>query len=176
MTHAISVGQLYLHGRTHWPECTQYNYRGGAHELLLFLGSPSPAEIKSVRQGGARFALHVEQPVVLLLWSFAPGLPWSDASYSWHLVPAHERDLPSADLEEDKGILLRIVLVDAATGLVRAIRAVSLTSAFARALHAAIREQAARVWSEAEYDATLQRVYAQGSAESLARASKVHSP
>lgn len=174
--YSISVGQPYNPSRTQWPEGAHYNYRSGAHELLLFFASPSAAEIKAVRQGAARFALHVRPPVLLLLWSFAPALLWSDAPYSWHLVPGEERDLPSADLDAGKGALLRIVMVDAATGIVRAIRAVSLTASFTGALHTAIRNQADAPWRESEYDSTLERIYANASAEQLAHASATRSP
>jgi hypothetical protein len=129
-----------------------------------------------VRQGKACFGLHVEPPLLVLLWSFVPALPWSDAPFSWHLLPPSERDLPSADLSNQTRTLLRIVLVDASTGHVRAIRAITLGPTFTRALHTAIRDQATQAWDESLFDQALARLYARVSAEELAGASTVRGP
>jgi hypothetical protein len=139
----------------------QYNFRDGAHELLLWLGSPSPAEVADIRQGEAEFALVVEPPVIVLLYRFGRSIRWSDAPYSWHRVPAGQRTLPEPLPEGEEGrALLQIVLVDAATGIVRALRAVTLAPAFTAALHLAIREQARQPWDSNAYDRALQRLYA----------------
>lgn len=157
--HQFSVGQLYHPLRTYWPEVAQYNYRSGAHELVLFLGSPTEREVKAARKGKAEFALFVRQPVIVLAYKFGDGIPWSDAVYSWHLVPESERDLPSADLESEVRANLHVLLVDAHTGLVRAIRLVSFSPAFTRSLHGAIREQAAAPLDSVRYDASIAELY-----------------
>lgn len=156
----LSVGQLYNPLRTQWPECSQYNYRSGAHELLLFFGSPTDREVKAARKGKAEFALFVRQPVIILAYKFGDGIPWSDAVFSIHLVPESERDLPSADLESEVRATLQVLLVDAHTGILRALRLVSFSPAFTRALHTGIREQAAAPWDSARYDAAVAELYA----------------
>lgn len=156
--HTLSVGKPYSPGVTRYPECTQYNYRAGAHELVLFLSAPSHAEVLAARKGRAEFALYVEGPVVILAHRFGDDLPWSDSPYSWHLVPEEQRDLPSADLEQEMRARIQVILVDAATGLVRALRLLSLSPTFTRTLHQAIRDQAARPF--AGYDQALQAIYA----------------
>lgn len=56
--------------------------------------------------------------------------------------------------------LLEVVLVDADTDLARAICVVSFSPEFTRALHGAIRAQAAAPWiGQAAYDAALTEVY-----------------
>lgn len=159
MATTLSVGQPYAPGVSRYPECTQYNFRAGAHELILFYGSPSKGEVYAARKGTAEFALALPSPqVIILAHRFGDDLPWSDSPYSWHLVPERERDLPSADLEQSMRAQLRVVLVDAATGIVRALRLLTLSPAFTRALHAAIREQAALPFDG--YDRALREAYA----------------
>lgn len=159
MATTLSVGQPYAPGVTQFPECAQYNYRAGVHELVLFYGSPSKAEVLAARKGRAEFALALPSPqVIILAHRFGDDLPWSDSPYSWHLVPEHERDLPSADIEQSMRAQLHVILVDAATGIVRALRLVTLSPAFTRTLHAAIREQAALPFDG--YDRALREVYA----------------
>ena len=143
--HLIEVGQPYSQTRRTWPETVQYNFRGGSHELVLFYASPHPAEVAGVQTGRAAFALATYMDLIFLCYKFGD-LPWSDAAYSWHLVSEEDRE-PAPDWpEKDARALLTTILVDAKTGIVRALRASTFSPAFTRALHDAIRAQAARPW------------------------------
>lgn len=158
----LRVGAPYNPARRVWPETAQYSYRGGGHELVLFLRRPTPAEVAAVRGGASEFALYHHEDQICLLYRFGrpgEGIPWSDAPTSWHLVPAAERVLPPATSGAERA-LLTVVLVDAADGLVRALRTVTWSPAFTAAVHAALRDQAARPWSEALYDANRTLLYA----------------
>ncbi len=160
--HAYSVGSMFVRNRRNWPECAQYNYRGGQHELVVFFASPSPAEVEAVRAGESEFGVLVDGAPLFLLYRFGAqgaGVPWSDAPYSIHLLPEVERVLPPAELAPEARALLHIVLVDSLSGIVRVLRAVSLSRDVTKALHSAIREQAAAPWSPAAYDADLRAAY-----------------
>ena len=155
------VGQPYIPGRTSYPEAIQYNYRGG-HELLAWLQSPTAREVRDWRQGVAQFALYVEQPVIVLLHRFGDQ-PWSDSPFAWHRVPEDERHLPPTGQEmemREPRALLQVTLVDADTGIVRVLRAVSWSPAFTAAVHLAIHDQAAAPWDSDAYDAALAAIYA----------------
>jgi hypothetical protein len=168
-----AVGQLYSPVRTRWREGTQYNYRAGAHELIVFWSTPSVDEICAHRSAKARFALTVAGPVILLAFRFGD-LPWCDAPYTWHMVPEDERDLPSADLEEDRRALVHHYhhyLVSAEDGVVRAIRMMTWSPEFTRTAHRAIRRQAEQAWDAREYDRALNALYSQHpTSTSLAKA------
>ena len=159
MTRLYQVGKPYIPGRAGFPEGVEYNYRAGEHELLFFFRSPPRAQIKALRTGECEFALVVEGPVIFLMYHFGEAINWSDAPYSWHLVPEDQRALPAPE-GPDRRALLQIILVDAASGLVLALRAVTFSPAFTRGLHAAIRAQAASRWvGQAAYDAALADIY-----------------
>lgn len=167
--HELRVGQLYIPGRTSYPEAVQYNYRSGGHELLMWLANPRESEVEAVRAGPCQFALLTWRDVIFFLYRFEHlrgGIPWSDAPFSIHLVPPDQRTLPAPLSEiahdpDEARALLQIILVDAGTGIVRALRAVTLSPAFTAALHAAIRAQAERPWpGDAAYDAQIQAAYA----------------
>lgn len=162
--HRLSVGELYHPGKTKWPETAQYNYRGGAHELLILMASPKPEEVESVRSGRADFGLLLKPPVMLLLYKFAPRVPWSDAPFSVHLVPEVERQLPPDPVGEERATV-QTILVDANTGIVQALRLLSLTPAFTAGLHRAIRAQAQIPWVARSFDSTLQQLYTASSKE-----------
>ena len=159
------TGQIYHPGRTSWPEAVEYNYREGAHELRLFLASPSAGEVAGIEAGPAEFGLLAEKEAIFLLFQFGggqpgQGLPWSDAPYNWWLNPAEMRTLPNPEPGEQERALLHIFLVDAESGILRAQRALTFSPAFTAALHSAIRRQARQAWDgQAAYDKALGRIY-----------------
>jgi hypothetical protein len=162
IVHAYIVGQPYHPSRKTWPQISQFNYRGGELELILFFDRPSPAEVAAVKQSPAEFGIYHEHDQIVLCYRFNPGVPWSDAPYSYHLVPEPERvPPPSPDqLGPDARAILSILLVNATGGEVLALRAVSLSPVFTRALFAAIGAQAQLPWDSADYDRRVADVYA----------------
>lgn len=159
--HTYHVGQLYNPTITHWPaDSRQYNYREATHELVLFLGTPAPEEITAIRSATADFALVEHGDVMFLLSHFGEGLLWGDSPYSWWLVPESQRQAPFPLPTTHSRVLLTVLLVDAHTGILHAIRRVSLSPDFSRALHAAIQRQIERGWpGDQAYDAQIADAY-----------------
>jgi|SRR5215207_5342634 len=154
----IVVGEYYP-GTPPYPERGEYNYSSGGHELRLFYRLPSFYEIEDVRHGQAEFGFVVEGPIIFFLYRFGEDIPWSDAHYSWHLVPERDRALPEADTPPESRALLTTVLVEGQSGIVRAIRTTTFSPEFTRALEDAIREQAAKPWVGRElYESAIQQV------------------
>ena len=166
------VGKLYS-GRKRWPELAQYNYRGGEHELILFLGGPNKKEVEDVKNGDAEFALFVERDLIILLYKFGQSIDWSDAPFSIHLVPLAERVLPEL-INDNTRVLLHVLLVDASTGIIKAMRAISLSNEFSAALHQAILDQAKKTFTKNEYDRELTGLYNGYSSSTLATMAPIH--
>jgi hypothetical protein len=161
------IGELYNPKVTKWPELPEYNYRGGQHELLLFFRNPTDAEIAAVQKGGAEFAFAIEKSVIFFLYRFEP-IPWGDAAFTVHLVPDADRRIPEAEPTAQSRAILRILLVDAATGILKAMRVVSFSPDFTRQLHKAIRQQAATPFEGEETHRTgVKEVYARFDTSSL---------
>jgi hypothetical protein len=140
------VGQPYVAGRMRWPPAARYSYRCDGHELILFVRGVTDRQEADLRRGQAELALVVDARAIVLCSRFGATLPWSHAApYRWCGVPRAERGVPPApELMPDRHAQLRVALVEADDGRVRALRAVRLTPAFTTALHAAIRAQASR--------------------------------
>lgn len=190
MAHILSVGRPYDPSRRSWPEGPDYLIRGDDHELRIFLRQPDRHEAEAVRRGRAEFALHLDPPhLVTLCYRFTGpsgrGLPWSDAPFSWPRQAAGLGSLgrgPEAVLPTPPGALgsesraaLLVVLVEADGGIVRAIRQISYSPEFTRALHAAIHAQAAAPgWDPARYDLAVTSLYRRyPTSEALVRAAVV---
>ena len=135
------VGQPYVAGRMRWPPAARYSYRCDGHELILFVRGVTDCQEADLRRGQAELALVVDGGAIVLCSRFGATLPWSHAApYRWCRVPRAERGVPPApELMPDRHAQLRVALVEADDGRVRALRAVRLTPAFTTALHAAIR-------------------------------------
>jgi len=140
--------------------------------MILFLNSPTRDEIYAVRKGIAHLALYVERNLIILLYKFGQAIRWSDAPYSVHLVPQEERVELATD--ENSWALLHILLVDAETGIIKAMRVISLPPDFTSALHRAIKDQAAMPFTPASYNAELESLYAGYSSETLAQMAPIH--
>jgi hypothetical protein len=142
--HAPSVGKPYDPRRRSWPEAADYNFRSGEHELRIFLAGPMPSEIAAIRSGPVEFGMFAESEGLFLVTRFGRSLSF-DTSFQWHRALPSER-VPPPPWEEtspEARALLTIILVDAATGLVRALRTVTYSPEFTRAIHRAIADQAA---------------------------------
>lgn len=158
----FEVGKPYHPNRTRWPQTAQYNFMANEHHLHLFMPQPTIDEIAAVREGEYAFALVVEQPAIFLLYRFGQAIPWSDAVYDWHRVPADQRTQPPGEAYvEGTGVPLTIVLTDATTGIVQTIRVVGLGTNLTNALHTAIRTQVAATYRQLEFDEAISRTYKQ---------------
>src|SRR5205814_3477858 len=102
-----------IEGRESWPEGCDYNYYKNGHVLRIFLAEPNSEEIESVRNGRAELALVVERDIIILLYQFKPGLPWSDTPYSWHTVAEPLRTIPELNWSPNNRDFLNVILVDA---------------------------------------------------------------
>ena len=155
----LQVGQPYIAGRASIAPRAEYNFRGGQHELLLAFSHLTEDEITAVRAGAPEFGLLIYGLVIFFLYRFHEAIAWSDAPYSWHLMPADERQ-PLETLATAKiRALLSVVLVDADRNIIRGLRAVTFSPEFARALPMAIANQAAGPWNPETFDAQLRSAY-----------------
>jgi hypothetical protein len=165
MMYEVKVGKLFKAGVTHYEEMPEYNYRSGVHQLLIAMQHLRPEEIEAVRSARASFAFTVIKDVLVFQYRFGSVLSWSDAAYTWHKVSVAEQQLPPEVAGEQRA-MLEIVLIEATTGIVKVIRAVSFSPTFTRRLHQAIRQQAVRPFSP-DYDSQVRQIFAAFSSSQL---------
>ena len=140
--HIVAIGKPLFEGSNELPQAVEYNYLAGDHTLLLSMSNLHPKEIEAVRCEEAEFGLYCENSIVFLLYRFGKALPWSDSAFSWWNVAQEDRQIPAPPQDPAERILLKIILVEAATGIVEAIRVTTLSPEFTMKLLEAIWRQA----------------------------------
>lgn len=164
--HLLSVGQRYHPDRSSWPEGTNFNYRSGGYELLISLPQPTQAEIDAINTGEIRFALAVLEGIIFFCSEFRSAIPNTysnqlsfDSSYTWHLIPREERTIPGPEPADGRALLL-VILINAGTGIIDAMRSCTLSPAFTKRLNHAIRAQTAGDWAGPDaHRAAIARIY-----------------
>ncbi|MCK2240069.1 MULTISPECIES: hypothetical protein [unclassified Crossiella] len=154
--HVLAVGHLYHPNKKSWPETTQVTLSEQGVEILLFLKRPNDREINDVRTGVANFLLMAADEVLLLGWQLGASL-WQDGT--WEAARQTNRTAGLPETGTAGGVSVRIVLVDAATGLVEAIRLTPWTPAFTAEVRQAIARQLRTGGNPSKAQSTCQKWY-----------------
>ncbi|WP_327391469.1 hypothetical protein OG728_39020 (plasmid) [Streptomyces microflavus] len=163
---ALAVGEPYPR-QLPWRDGTcEIRINEHGVEFLLAFASPKPHEVKAFRQGNAEFALVPGQHHVMWAYKFTDpqdsnsrhGIPWSDQPWEYHRQAAVSPT--GAPAGRGGSFPLQLVLVDADTGVVEALRLVGPPAEFADALRDAVDAQAAVPFDPAAADREIAAVYA----------------
>jgi len=128
----LKVGDQLYEGVAGFEEGTHYNYTLAGHTLIISIKNPLPEHITAVSGGEAVFGLATRDRTAFVLCRFG-NLPWRIAHYNWWINPPVLRPDPWGDLETvDSGVYVTVTLVDAADGIVKALRLVRLAKEFSR--------------------------------------------
>ncbi len=152
------VGKLYHPDKSRWQQGVQFNLRGGQAELLLFFESPGFHETLAIKKGECEFGVVAIDGVIFFLYRFGSEIPWSDQPFSIHLVPETERIIPVLPNDETR-LLMQIMLVDAKTGILKAMRAVTLAPEFSAELLKLVGEQSKKTFDQSDYDGQIAEIY-----------------
>jgi len=165
--YVYQVGTLYHPDRTSWPETPSLRMTTKGHDLTLFYSRPTSAEVQAVRNGVAQFAW-VDAGAVGVLAFRLGDLPWADCPY--HPYGEEEAGLwPAIDeLAPGQHQLVHLVLVDAATGIIRAQRALTWPAQFVRVVRTSVTRMLEAPHDQAASDAALDALYEQYPTHELA--------
>ena len=135
------IGKRYHPDVGEWEEGVEYSFRDGGHELRLHYRQLTQREIHVVQNGSIELGLFYERDILLFLYNFQ-SIFWGSCVYHWHMIPKEERTIPLLPGHDQRlRVTLSVVLIEASTGIVAALRPVRLPSTFARVLHEHIGEQ-----------------------------------
>ena len=152
------IGEPFSPDFNRYDEGARYVYRNGAHDLTLFWSGPTAAELAGLRDRPVTVGLFSQGPAAFLLYKIDDVCEWSDTAFNVHLVPEAERELPDEPTGERGRMTL--TLVDAADGIIKGRRLVSLDRVLTQALRHVMREQAAAAFVRPLYEIAVQEAHA----------------
>jgi len=139
------VGQPFIAGRTQFPQKVQAAFFTDSGNLLqTFIYMPPRKYVKGFASGKLEYGVYRKDDILLFLYNHKGG--------AWNIAPFHRSFVPK-DFQAviaangDGRLPLRMVLVDARTGLVKAVRDILLNKAVTGSLVQHVGEQ-----SDAEFD------------------------
>jgi len=152
----LEVGKLFESGKTRYTEGIKFEFTSSGPVLLIYFESPTDKEINSISKGKFRIGFYDIENIIFMLAKFED-ISWMDAPYNIHLSQPFSF---SEQLEqEDLGFGLQIFLIDAATGILKAIRLVGLGHKFSIKLRDTILKQKEMPFDNQSYIAKLNDLY-----------------
>jgi hypothetical protein len=161
----FEVGKPYNPRIRLWREGPHLRLTPAGCELVLFYAGPAAQEILDVRQGAARFAWIDAGPASVLCYQIGT-MPWSDAPYEPWKEPAAARGVPAGG--PGNGLPLTVLLVDAATGIIEAIRITTWSASFAQAVRETVTRQLAAPRDDSAAARALDDLYGRYDSQTLA--------
>lgn len=152
----LKVGQPFSERKSWRHNSFELRYASGLFLLQLCFPSPPEREIKAFSEGAMHIALYCEQNVIFFCFRINNCMDWSDQAFSIQLIHEEDRDIPDTG---NAYVPLSLVLVDADTGIIRALRMVTMTPLFASAFKKRLQIQKDTPFSREEHFATVERIY-----------------
>jgi hypothetical protein len=162
------VGELLEEGKTSYQEGVRFDYTHDGAILLLFYNNADEKELLDIRKGSLKIGMYVKDEVIFMLFKFA-SQNWIDAPYSVHLSKLYEFD----NIAEGMGIGLHIFLVDASTGILKAMRLIGLPTKFSKSFQKAVLAQKEIEFDKSKYAQKINMVYGNYSTDDLVEGAEI---
>ena len=164
------VGQVIDAFKYHSEE-VQFDISDDGAIMLVFFRNPTTSEIDQFKSGKEFEIRFTELYNVIMVTVKIGNLNWMDAPYTPHLSPNLTKfQIPN----ENQGLGLTLILIDAITGEIKHIRLLGLSEKFTRKLFGVAMEQKIKPFNRVEYDETLSRIFSTYQTKQIVKMSKVY--
>ncbi|MEG0051192.1 MAG: hypothetical protein RR712_03355 [Terrisporobacter sp.] len=127
---SLKVGEQFKENINKYDEGCKFDITDSGCILTIFYNNPTEEEINDIKIGKIQYGYYRENNVIFMLFKFG-GQEWMDCPYSIHL----SKSLTELQkIEEGLGYAINIYLVDAATGIINAIRLIGSNTRFSKML------------------------------------------
>lgn len=139
--------------------------------LIVFFRNPTKEETEQFKSGH-RFEIRFTEIYGIVMMTFKIGnLSWMDAPYSPYL----SENLTKFTLpDENYGLGLTLMFVDAVTGEVKSIRTMGLSANFTKKFFGLLMEQKTKNFNIAEYNNSINRIYSTYQTNKIVKLSDVY--
>lgn len=149
------VGQVIDNFRNH-AEGTQFDLADDGATMIVFFNRPTNNEIEQFKAGKSFEIRFVELKDVIMITAKIGNLNWMDAPYTPHL----SKNLTKIQLpNENQGLGLTLMLVDAVTGEIKHIKFLGLSERFTKKLYGTVMELKVKEFDKNSYIAVLNSIF-----------------
>lgn len=153
----------------HHAENVQFDIADDGAVLLVFFSNPTTEEIEQFKSGKNFEIRFTELYGVIMITAKIGNLNWLDAPYTPHL----SKDLTKFQLpNENQGLGLTLLLIDAVTGEIKHIRLLGLSERFTKKLFGAVMEHKIKQFDKIEYDSSINRIFTTYQTNQIVKLSK----
>lgn len=124
-----AVGQPFIKGKTDWSEHVGFEYNAIGGELRIMYNNLRDVEIEDIRSGDLSMGFFEEDNIQWFLFNFSKSFQF-ECSFTNHLV--HEDNRGSTEYIEGDHGLLTVFLVEASTGILKAMRSCTFSKEFTK--------------------------------------------
>lgn len=150
------------------PDEVHFDLADDGATLIIFFSSPTEKEVEQFSAGKKFEIRFLEMHNQIILTTKIGDLQWMDAPYSPHLSQ-HLTRLSTPD--DNTGLGLTLMLVDSTTGMIKSLRLIGLSPKFTKDFFRTVNQNKSKPFNKAEYDVTLNRIFAAYSTNQLAKMS-----
>ena len=162
------VGQVVDSFKYH-PENVQFDIDDDGAIMLVFFQNPTEEEIEQFKSGKNFEIRFLELYGVIMVTTKIGNLNWMDAPYTPHL----SRNLTKFQFpNENQGLGLTLILIDAITGEIKYIRLLGLSERFTKRLFGVVMEQKIKPFKITEYNNSINRIFSTYQTSQIVKLSK----
>ena len=155
MFNKIEVGKLFQEGKTHYVEGCKVDMADDGLTFFVAFQDPSEEEINNFKDGKIKYGYYVEKDVIMLLFKIG-SQQWMDAPYSIHLSKQLHH---LQEIKDGLGYSLKVFLVDANTGILKAARMIGMETNMSRKIKEEILKQKDMDFNILNYNKNIAEIY-----------------
>lgn len=149
------IGQVIDNFKNH-VEGVQFDIADDGATMLVFFQNPATEEIEQFKSGKNFEMRFTELYGVIIITVKIGNLNWMDAPYTPHL----SRNLTKFQFpNENQGLGLTLILIDARTGEIKHIRLLGLSERFTKRLFGVVMEHKVKSFDKEEYKQSLNKFF-----------------
>lgn len=162
------VGQIIGSFKNH-QEGVYFDLDNSGATMLVFLKKPTTEEIEQFKSGKNFEIRFTELYNIIMIAAKIGSLNWVDAPYTPHL----SKNLTKFQIpDNNQGLGLTLILVNAMTGEIKHIRILGLSERFTKELFGAVMEHKIRDFDKLEYKSSLNKIFSTYKTSQIVKMSK----
>lgn len=152
------------------PEGVKFDMTDEGAVLSILFNKPTQKEIEEIKKGSLQFGMFMKNNIIFILSKFG-SMQWMDAPYTIHL----SKNLTELnEISEGEGYSCHIVLADASSGEIKAMRLIGFDTQYSKILKANIEEQSKKEFEKVQYDVDLFEVMTNYTTKDMVNYSEVN--